>query len=104
LTEAQLAAASATVSQALPLVSAETKGQAYRAFLGVYNTSMRSLKWTRDDLVAQANAFARSSLGWTDHDLPEIDRNTIGKMNLKGVEGLNVVKPKPRVPRGPPRG
>ncbi|KAJ6583764.1 P-loop containing nucleoside triphosphate hydrolase protein, partial [Mycena sp. CBHHK59/15] len=104
LTETELASASAVVQQVLPLVSRETKAQAYRAFLGVYNSSLKGLRWNRDDLVARGNEFAVSTLGWKDVALPTIDRKTIGKMGLKGVQGLNVVASEPRPPRNQPRG
>ncbi|KAJ7752806.1 P-loop containing nucleoside triphosphate hydrolase protein [Mycena maculata] len=103
LNDADLQTAFAQTQQVLPHVSTETKGQAYRAFLGVYNTSQKSLRWTRDDLVAAANEFAVTTLGWTEPELPEIDKRTIGKMNLKGVQGLNIVSIE-RPPRGQPGG
>ncbi|KAJ7284084.1 P-loop containing nucleoside triphosphate hydrolase protein [Mycena rebaudengoi] len=103
LTSAELAAASGQVALALPLVSDEVKAQAYRAFLGAYKT-IRGLRWNTDELVARSNEFAVSTLGWTDAAMPPIETTTIGKMGLKGVRGLNIVKPAPRAPRGAPRG
>ncbi|KAJ7094471.1 P-loop containing nucleoside triphosphate hydrolase protein [Mycena belliarum] len=100
LTPAALADATAAVHAALPQVSREAKGQAYRAFLGVYNSSLKGMGWTRDDLVRHGNQFAVSALGWTEPEMPSIDRRTIGKMNLKGIQGLNVVTSEPRPPRG----
>ncbi|KAJ7682453.1 P-loop containing nucleoside triphosphate hydrolase protein [Mycena polygramma] len=103
LADAELEAAAAQMAQVLPKVSNETKGQAYRAFLGVYNSSLKGLRWSREDLVAKGNHFVRTALGWTEPELPGIERKTIGKMNLKGVTGLNIVVSPPREPRGPPR-
>ncbi|KAJ7087400.1 P-loop containing nucleoside triphosphate hydrolase protein [Mycena crocata] len=104
LTAQQLAQATTTIAEILPKVSDEIKAQAYRAFLGVYFTSIKSFKWTREELVQRGNAFAREALGWTKPELPEIEKRTAGKMNLKGVPGLNLVAGTPRPPRGgPPR-
>ncbi|KAK7062068.1 P-loop containing nucleoside triphosphate hydrolase protein [Favolaschia claudopus] len=103
LTDAELASAVDEIAGALPQVSMETKAQAYRAFLGLYQTSLKSLKWTKTDLVERANAFARTALGWTDAELPPIEKKTVGKMNLKGIPGLNVVVSPPKAPRGQPR-
>ncbi|KAJ7490283.1 P-loop containing nucleoside triphosphate hydrolase protein [Mycena galericulata] len=102
LTDAELATATAQMSTVLPSVSAETKAQAYRAFLGVYKTSLKGLRWTREELVEHANEFAVRALGWTDPEMPSIEKKTIGKMDLRGVKGLNVVASEPRPPRGQP--
>ncbi|KAJ7631764.1 P-loop containing nucleoside triphosphate hydrolase protein [Mycena rosella] len=98
-----LAQATAAVQAILPKVGDDTKAQAYRAFLGVYNSSLKSMRWTRDELAARGNAFLRAALGWTGAELPPIDTQTIGKMGLRGVQGLNIVKAAPRVPRGQPK-
>ncbi|KAJ6538489.1 P-loop containing nucleoside triphosphate hydrolase protein [Mycena vulgaris] len=99
---AELAAATTAVQNILPKVASGTKSQAYRAFLGVYNSSLKSMRWSRDDLVRHGNEFAVSALGWTGEQLPEIERQTIGKMGLKGVQGLNIVAGKPSGPRRGP--
>ncbi|KAF7352489.1 hypothetical protein MVEN_01213800 [Mycena venus] len=101
LTDAQLAAAAGEMATVLPLVSSETKAQAYRAFLGVYQTSIKPLRWTKEGLVAKANEFVRTALGWTEPELPGIEKKTVGKMNLKGIPGLNIVASPPR--EGQPR-
>jgi ATP-dependent RNA helicase MSS116 len=103
LTETELSSAAAEISKVLPLVSVETKAQAYRAFLGVYQTSIKGLGWTKSDLVAAANTFVRTALGWTEPELPSIEKKTVGKMNLKGIPGLNVVANTVKEPRGQPR-
>ncbi|KAJ7639122.1 P-loop containing nucleoside triphosphate hydrolase protein [Roridomyces roridus] len=102
LTDEECEAAAAQIRAVLPQVTNETKAQAYRAFLGVYQTSLKGMKWTKDELVVRANEFAREVLGWTEPLLPEIEKKTVGKMNLKGVKGLNVVVTE-RPPRAPPR-
>ncbi|KAF7355621.1 hypothetical protein MSAN_01479400 [Mycena sanguinolenta] len=103
LNEAELAGPAAEIAKALTLVSAEAKAQAYRAFLGVYQTSIKGLGWTKTDLVNKANEIVRTTLGWTEPELPSIEKKTVGKMNLKGIPGLNVVVSPPKEPRGPPR-
>ncbi|KAH8050972.1 helicase [Aureococcus anophagefferens] len=41
----------------------ETCGAAYQAWLGFYNSSLRRLRWDKDDLVAEANDWAKEILG-----------------------------------------
>jgi ATP-dependent RNA helicase MSS116 len=104
LTNTDLATATIAINAALPRVSNEAKAQAYRAFLGVYNATLKSLGWTREGLVRHGNEFVRSALGWTEPELPGIEKKTAGKMNLKGVPGLNIIPTEAREPRGGPRG
>lgn len=87
-----LAHASALVDGALSQVSEETKGQAYQAWLGYYNSSLKKLRWSQADLVRNANDYAQHTLktapgpnGW---EPPALQAKTIGKMGLKGVPGL----------------
>jgi len=61
--------------------------QAYQAFLGYYNSNLRRIKWSKTELVKQANEYA-SFLGLSSQ--PELLRRTVGKMGLKGVPGLQV--------------
>merc|ERR1719460_3115250 len=68
----------------------ETCGAAYQAWLGFYNSSLRRLRWDKDDLVAEANDWAKEILGMTEP--PQLQAKTVGKMGLKGVRGLNVAK------------
>ncbi|KAF7301998.1 hypothetical protein MIND_00766000 [Mycena indigotica] len=96
LDSAQLAEAGEAIQTVLPLVSNETKAQTYRAFLGFYNGSLKGMKWTREELVRSANAYVTEALGWTGEQLPDIEKKTVGKMNLKGVPGLNIVVSPPR--------
>ncbi|KAF8213883.1 P-loop containing nucleoside triphosphate hydrolase protein [Mycena galopus ATCC 62051] len=104
LNDAELAGPAAEIAKVLPLVSSESKAQAYRAFLGVYQTSIKGLGWTKAELVIKANEVARTTLGWSEPELPEIEKKTVGKMNLKGIPGLNIVVLPPKEGRGPPRG
>ncbi|KAJ7741138.1 P-loop containing nucleoside triphosphate hydrolase protein [Mycena metata] len=100
LAPSELANAVDMISAVLPQVTADTKAAAYRAFLGVYNSSLKGMKWTRNDLVAKGNRFAVEGLGWTEAAPPGIEKKTLGKMNLKGVDGLNVIANIAREPRG----
>ena len=92
-----LAAAQRAVAVALSQVSEESKGQAYQAWLGYYNSNLRNLKWNQAALVQNANDYARYCLQtapaadgtWYP---PALQAKTVGKMGLKGVPGLNVVR------------
>ncbi|KAJ7068589.1 P-loop containing nucleoside triphosphate hydrolase protein [Mycena amicta] len=94
-----LAQAMNVVQPLLALVSNETKAQVYRAFLGFYNGSLKGMRWTKEDLVRQGNAYAVEALGWTGQAPPDVERKTVGKMGLKGVPGLNIVVSPPRQPQ-----
>jgi len=69
----------------------KTACQGYQAWLGYYN-SAKGLGWKKDHLVNEAYRFAES-IGAVSHDglPPPIMKKTVGKMGLKGVEGLNLV-------------
>lgn len=84
----------------LAAVSDEEKGQVYRAWMGYYNTFLRRLGWTKEELVREAGQMAVSSCGWTESKPPPMEPKTVGKMGLKGVCGLNIVRKEvvPKVP------
>ncbi|KAG6916733.1 hypothetical protein DXG01_005553 [Tephrocybe rancida] len=93
---ADLAKEHAEVAAALKKsVGADVKAQAYRAWLGYYKAHLRLLKWTREELVQQANAYAYRALGWEDEKPPGLDPKTVGRMTMKGVVGLNIVRAVP---------
>ncbi|KAG6814576.1 hypothetical protein H0H92_000105 [Tricholoma furcatifolium] len=80
------------VEQALAKnVEAETKAQAYRAWMGYYKSHLKLLKWDREKLVMEANAYVREALGWKEEKVPTVETKLVGKMGMKGVKGLNVV-------------
>ncbi|KAK8866194.1 hypothetical protein IAR55_001345 [Kwoniella newhampshirensis] len=79
------------VEKALASVSPEAKGQAYQAWLGYYNSHLRLLKWSQADLVRHAGDYARISLQYGPEP-PGLLAKTVGKMGLKGVPGLKIVK------------
>lgn len=69
----------------------EAGSQAYRAWLGYYNTYCRKLKLNKVGLVKLAERFAISINMVDENGLPpSINKRTVGKMNLKGVPGLNI--------------
>jgi len=61
--------------------------QAYRAWLGFYNSNTKKFKWDKTDLVHAANQWAKD-VGLREQ--PTIERKTLGKMGLMGVRGLNL--------------
>jgi len=73
------------------LPNRKTGCQAYQAWLGYYN-SAKGLGWKKDHLVTQATRFAESIQAIGNDGLPPpIMKKTVGKMGLKGVQGLNLV-------------
>lgn len=56
----------------------------YAAWLGFMN-GMKLMRWSKEQLVAEANLFARQ-IGLTEQ--PRLEKKTVGKMGLKGVPGL----------------
>jgi ATP-dependent RNA helicase MSS116 len=71
------------------LVALQNKGKIYQGWLGYYKTFMKTMGWSVDDLVREANLFALQGLECP--EVPGLERKTIGKMGLKGVDGLVVL-------------
>lgn len=90
-------ASSGDVEAALANVDEDTKGKAYRAWLGFHKTFTKQLQLSNDGLVEQANIYAES-LGCPEP--PTIEKQTVGKMGLKGVKGLNIGPAPIRATRG----
>lgn len=84
----------------LAVLPDEEKGQAYRAWMGYYNSYLRRMGWTKTDLIREAGLLAVSAFGWTESKPPPIEPKTVGMMGLKGLPGLNIVR-KEFVPRKP---
>ncbi|KAI3578812.1 P-loop containing nucleoside triphosphate hydrolase protein [Fusarium oxysporum f. sp. albedinis] len=80
----------------------DEKSRVYQAWLGYYNSHMKSLRWDKEELVRQANVYAREGLG--SPDVPTIQKSTASKMGLRGVRGLNTVADRPRQKHGAPGG
>ncbi|KAJ3873963.1 P-loop containing nucleoside triphosphate hydrolase protein [Lentinula edodes] len=70
-------------------------GSAYVAFLGYYKGQARVLKWSPEKLIEEANKYARQVMGWTDALPPPVSPKAVGMMGLRGVKGLNVMRPPP---------
>lgn len=65
-------------------VSAE---RAYQAWLGFYNSNTKRIgKISKQELVALANEWSR--LVGLRHP-PALEKRTVGKMGLRGVQGIN---------------
>lgn len=79
-------------------VDLEPREKVYRAWMGFYKSHLKTLNWTPTELVHQANLLASQGLGCP--ETPSIEKTTVGKMGLKGVQGLNIVPNAPRPPRG----
>lgn len=92
------AADEAEVARIMAHMDEEEKAQIYKAWLGYYNNHMKGLRWDKEELVRQANTYARDGLGTP--ETPTIQRSTVGKMGLRGTKGLNVVPDRPKAPRG----
>ncbi|PWN28566.1 DEAD-domain-containing protein [Jaminaea rosea] len=91
-----------SINYALTKVSDETKAQTYQAALGYYNSSLRLLRWDKPTLVATMNDYAFNGLGWKGPGTPPLLAQTVGKMSLKGVPGINVVRQLPGKEGGAP--
>ncbi|EHK98557.1 putative ATP-dependent RNA helicase, mitochondrial [Glarea lozoyensis 74030] len=80
----------------------DNQSRTYQAWLGYYKGHMKPMGFDSEELVNQANMYARGGLG--SPDTPTINKTTVGKMGLKGTKGLNVVADPPRVSKGGRRG
>jgi len=60
---------------------------AYRAWLGFYNGHLKKVGWSKAVLVQHANQWARN-VGLNEQ--PTLLKKTVGKMGLKGVQGLKL--------------
>ncbi|EJU04856.1 DEAD-domain-containing protein [Dacryopinax primogenitus] len=85
------------VSQTYQAMESVSKAQAYQAWMGYYNSYLKVLRWTKQDLVQRANDYAMNVLKYQcpdgSNNTPPLLPKTVGMMGLKGVLGLNIVKP-----------
>ncbi|KAJ2994820.1 hypothetical protein NUW58_g1446 [Xylaria curta] len=72
----------------------DTQAKTYQAWLGFYKNYMKRMGWDPVRLVAEANKFAFEGLGAT--EVPSLEKSSVGKMGLRGVKGLSVIKNRPR--------
>lgn len=75
------------VNQALAQVDEKTKSKAYQAYLGFHKGFLSKLRLDAAGLVAESNRYAEA-MGCP--EVPMIDKMVVGKMGLRGVQGLNV--------------
>eukprot|EP00966_Prymnesium_polylepis_P015337 354610-Prymnesium_polylepis.1 len=61
---------------------AVTLSCAYQAFLGFYNSHLKRLSWSKEELVLRANSFAVDVMKL--EAPPALQAQTVGKMGLKG--------------------
>ena len=76
------------VKNGLARLPRQTTACAYQAWLGFYNSLLRKLGWTKEELVRQANDLALKC--WHLPELPQLEAKTVGKMGLKDVPGLSI--------------
>ncbi|KAI0189864.1 ATP-dependent RNA helicase MSS116 [Astrocystis sublimbata] len=79
-------------------VQMENQTKTYQAWLGYYKSYLKRMGWDNVRLVAEANKYALQGLGAA--EVPGLEKNIVGKMGLRGVQGLNVIQNRPREPRG----
>ncbi|TLD07312.1 hypothetical protein PgNI_10143 [Pyricularia grisea] len=72
----------------------ELYGKAYQSWLGFYKGFVKPLGWDNEQLVREANKLALDGFGAP--EVPPLFKSTVGKMGMKGVKGLVVVKDPPR--------
>lgn len=70
------------------------RARVYQAWLGYYNNHLRGFGWDKEELVRQANRFARDGLACP--ETPALAKKTVGKMGLRGTRGLVVVPDMPK--------
>ncbi|KAK4705975.1 hypothetical protein P7C70_g230, partial [Phenoliferia sp. Uapishka_3] len=95
----QLEKARAAVRAAMATVDDETKSQHYGASLGFYKSFLRECFGSAEGMVKVMNDYAVSPDGLayarSSGETPGMLASTIGKMGLRGTQGLNIVKELP---------
>ncbi|CAM9673398.1 unnamed protein product, partial [Ascophyllum nodosum] len=86
LSEGQVTALTPAINAALDRMDYTSVVCAYQAWLGFYNGQLRRVRWTKDDLVAQANYWITTVC--RQPEVPAIQAKTLGKMGLRGVRGI----------------
>ena len=88
----------------LQSVEPKSKQKAYSAYLGFMKGFLNKMQMDATQLVRMANVYAMK--GMQCHEVPEMEKKTIGKMGLKGVPGIRFAAPsqdnQPGVKRGLP--
>ena len=76
---------------ALNTIDQHVKAAAYAAWLGYYKTNLKTIKFSLTQLVEAANSYART-LNYPGDQPPPLKAQTVGKMGMRGVPGLNIIK------------
>ena len=76
------------VRAAAARVDDEVATQTYRAWIVAMNGQRKALKWSKPDIVTNANLYAREVLGRT--AIPTLPRKTAVECALVGLAGLNI--------------
>lgn len=76
----------AAASAAMARIDDKAKQKAYSAYLGFMKGFINKLRLSPEGLVAMANELAIQAFGCPEP--PPMERKTIGKMGLKGVQGI----------------
>ncbi|CED83272.1 ATP-dependent RNA helicase pitchoune [Phaffia rhodozyma] len=81
-------------------ISSEIKAKTYQAWMGYRNSSLKNFKWSKQDLIDQANNYAANTLRYIGppgpFTSPPISTMMASKMGLKGMERLNLFKEPPK--------
>ncbi|KAK7748684.1 hypothetical protein SLS53_000706 [Cytospora paraplurivora] len=77
------------VAAAAKSMDADKQAKVYQAWLGYYKDQRKHTNWSIPELVQQANAYALNGLGAS--QVPALKKTVVGKMGLKGVQGLRLV-------------
>lgn len=60
--------------------------------MGYYKPFLGRMGVKPDQFVEMANTYVKEILGYSEKLPPPMEARTVGKMGLKGVKGLNIVK------------
>lgn len=80
------AADNTATAEVMGKIDAKTKQKAYSAYLGFMKGFMNKLRLKPEGLVAMANDLATEAFCCLEP--PPIQKSTVGKMGLKGVQGI----------------
>jgi|EP00505_MAST-04D_sp_SCG-Rhode-Island_P000616 ATP-dependent RNA helicase MSS116, mitochondrial len=84
----EMNALTAMITPAVKRLPEKTCSMGYQAWLGYYNSNMKTMKWNQNMLVEHANVYATKCLALPEP--PSLQAKTVGKMGLRGVSGLRV--------------
>lgn len=76
------------LERAAAMVEDDLATQTYRAWVMNAVAQRKSLKWSKEDTVTNANSFAFKVLGRS--SVPPLNRDLVNMLGLKGMKGLNI--------------